>query len=207
MTATTKTKARRVAPGELVPSVEKIERATGSLKTTTYHVGIIPGLNPTTGERVEQPVETVTVNGQRKVQVKPGFRKCPQHAENFGPVTFAETYTPHAAPNAAGEATRTKHFGRLVDLTADEVKRCVENISRSVVRWRARDGKHAHGYKVVIPTEEDLKNYAAKGRSSPYTPHPNDEPYANWLYMVKADSYSPTIPEPLSKTGLELPDE
>lgn len=156
-------------------------------RSAVYWCGVIPG-------REAQPEK----DGRPAVSAQ---RFPPQHSFDAigGGVTFTEWYTPDEGAGQDGQPRRGQYPGRLVRLTETQVALLVRGLSRTLVRWRERSGRHAHGYLVRIPAEDEIEDakkrlaldqaHVAKllTKLAQFTPTETDEPAARFIYCVKVD--------------------
>lgn len=154
----------------------------------------------------------------------PNSQPPPMHFMNIGPVTFQTWYTPWEGADDAGAGIRGRYPGTLVRLTVSQVARLVGELQRTVVRWRERKGRHAHGYLVRAETPEEIeaarKRYAlredqvamATAKIAVFTE--GDEPVSKYIYCVKVTAPGLTegavarpggIPASAWDTGIDLP--
>lgn len=83
----------------------------------------------------------------------------------------------------AGETSRIRQNGSVLDLTPSQVEGIKEALKRKIVRWR--DAKRRRGFLVTIPTPADAEKMAARGRLSTFTARKDDEPVGMHVYMVR----------------------
>jgi hypothetical protein len=146
-------------------------------KTAVYWLGVIPG-NADTGEGVP-PMHQIDGIG--------------------GGIGFYEWWTPHEGKGQDGSDRRGQLAGHLMELSETQVVQLREGLRSSVVRWRQREGFHAHGYIVRIPqidTIDSLKTRLGlsdpevariKVRAQAFRIEEGDEPVARYIYCVKVE--------------------
>lgn len=132
-------------------------------------------------------------------------RRAPFFFQNIGAATFQRTWEPIVGTDDTGRQRRAQHDGRIFHLTRAEVEHIADVMGRSIIKWRGRDGKKAHGYMVTLKTDAEREELMRLERFRPVTEDVHDEPAANWFYMVPGEHPGGQIPEPVSKTGIELP--
>lgn len=151
----------------------------------------------------------------------PASMPPPMHFMNIGPVTFPTWSTPWEGSDEAGSGIRGRYPGALVRLPISHVSRLINELTRTVVRWRERKGQHAHGYLVRAETVEEIaeakKRYAlrddqvAMATAKIATFSEGDEPASMFIYCVKTDlpegsnARPGRIPDSAWVTGIELP--
>ena len=98
--------------------------------------------------------------------------------------------------NIAGATQRIRRNGSVVALSETMIKRVHSALRRKVVRWRGADRRK--GFLVVIPTDQERTQMAARGRDRPFRSQPNDEPIGRYVYMVKGERTSDSaFPPPI----------
>lgn len=172
-------------------------------KSAIYWVGVIP---PREGDDASHP---------------------PMHNITLGGVTFPMRHTPWE-DHRQGDDKRGDYPGYLARLTDAQVDQLKEACRRTIVRWRERTGRHAHGHQVYLVNEADIQaakekwkltdaqvaTYAA--RVGNVTIRDSDEPISKYIYCVKVDAKSGAeeggtwrpsaqIPRPIVETGIEAP--
>lgn len=194
-------------PKRLAPDLTVLAAATG--KTAVYLVGIIPGRDAAPAKDDQPAVEA--------------HQYPPFHATDIGGVTFPESFTPWRGGDDPA-MQRAFCWGALVEIDEAKFAEVCDELGRSVVRWEARSGRHAHGRKVVLETEEriskaqktlrlDEKDVSRLRAKVPiqgvWRPRPDDEPLAKYVYMVKmpgAVAGSTTRPATIPPSVLEVGD-
>lgn len=187
--------ARRVAPD--------LTRTTVAAKTQAYWVGVRTFRKADPAKGIE------------------GRPYPPQANFNIGGVTFPSWFTPW---DDEGQ-TRGKFPGAIVRLSAAQVDYLATILARSAVRWREREGQHAHGYVVLLHDDESIEAVRKAQNLNPTQVQvlrakvptvaktfPTDEPAAKYVYMVKVpgdvaagSTFRPAaeLPPCLMDTGLE----
>lgn len=170
----TKTKVGEPVVERLYPNLE-IPELEG--KTAVYWVGMTPLVKDMNSEEEERPP----------------FASC-----TIAGITFPTAETPWEGGNPTNPNHERGYYpGTLVRLSEDQVSNLKSVLRRSLVRWRQRHGRHRHGYKVVLETEETLEaaqerwgltkeqliSYRAKTMRQ--AARAGDEPLAKYLYCVK----------------------
>lgn len=151
----------------------------------------------------------------------------PMHDITVGGVTFMERYQPWE-DHREGEDKRGSYPGLLLRLTEDRVARLKSALRRTVVRWREREGRHAHGYLVTVPEEGEVEQArkrwglteaqvaAYQGKIAGIQFLPGDEPVGRYLYCLRVEeapgvvemgTYRPaaSIPPSVLETGILNP--
>jgi hypothetical protein len=148
-------------------------------------------------------------------------RPPPMHFMNIGPVTFQTWSTPWEGKDESGAGIRGRYPGSLVRLTESQVSRLKSELMRTVVRWRERKGRHAHGYLVrqesAAEIEEATKRWklnevqVAEATAKIAVFREDDEPVSAYIYCVKTDLPEGSnarpggIPPSAWDTGIDLP--
>lgn len=206
-TSTTTTKDRET-PREMMPKRLAPDLSTGNPlvaeRGACYWVGVrtfVEG-NP---ERPHPPMANIDVGG----------------------VTFPSRFTPWQEGAEGEEGSRGKYPGHIVYLRAGQIAQLKEALCRAVVRWRQREGRHAHGYVVFLETEETIaaakKRWSLnealvarlRTRASAFAFMPGDQELSRFIYCQKvADpsiqpgtTFRPSmdIPNSVFETGIEDP--
>lgn len=152
----------------------------------------------------------------------------PMHADTLGGVTFASWYNPWEDERDEDEdGTRRGHYaGMMLELGETAILALKNALKRTLVRWRTREGAHAHGYKVTMVSEaeiveakkiwalDDRQVHAFRQKHARFQIMKGDEPFAAYIYCVKMPegtepmtSWRPSakIPDSVLVTGIELP--
>jgi hypothetical protein len=172
-------------------------------KTAVYWVGVVP---PKPGdEKSHPPMQTITLGG----------------------VTFPLRHTPWEE-HREGENKRGEYLGYLVRLTDEQVDQVKAACRKTIVRWRERAGRHAHGYLVRLIDDAEIAEAADRWKLSDaqiatYRARvqntrimPSDEPASRYVYCVRVSDNaeaeegapwrpSAQVPKPIIETGIESP--
>ena len=150
----------------------------------------------------------------------------PARSLDVGGVTFPEKFTPwEGHDDDEDEAIRGKYLGAIVVLTESRVQQLKDALKRTLIRWRERKGRHAHGQKVTL--EDDASIEAARKRwglnemqvanlrakASQQQVLPTDEPIAKYIYCVRVGDHEEGstwrphagVPKCVLETGIEAP--
>lgn len=191
---------------------------------------LAPDLTRGTALRERSAPYWVGVIGYAKANAKKGVTgrdHPPMHSVDLGGITFPEKFTPwEGGEGEEEEAIRGRYMGAVVHLTETRVAKLKEALKRTLIRWRERKGRHAHGYKVTLEDdaaiEEARKRWGLneaqvanlKAKASQQQLLPTDEPIGKYLYCVKLDgdheegtTWRPHagVPKCVLETGIEAP--
>lgn len=174
----------------VVPPLETIGAPIAS-KSALYWVGVLP---------FQQQREADPKTGRPAIS---GRRRPPKGTIDGigGRVSFHIEHTPilHESSEPGQPPQRGKYPGEIVRLTEDQVSDLRRGLRSSLVRWRQREGRHAHGYVVRIPdpdTIEEVKDRLGltdrevarlRVKHSQFEVNQTDEPVARFIYCVKVD--------------------
>jgi len=158
-------------------------------KSAVYWMGVIPG-NP---GRAADPSKGLTA-------VDPSGHPPMHSIDNIGGrVTFTEWYTPPEGLGQDGGSRRGQYPGSLVSLTETPDSQLREGLRSTLVRWKQRNGRHAHGYVLRIPSVDAIEEMRGrmglnekevarmKIRADQFEILEGDEPVARYVYCVKVD--------------------
>lgn len=186
---------------------------------------------PPASKKIEGSALSYDVNAKRNslgvtkqayywVGLLPG---CPKEKAELAGVSFPKTTALLQQESASGRTVHVPQYGVVTTLTEEKIDLMRDRLSRTVVRFRqpAADPLASNnvgdmterrtGHFITVPTEAELEERRkAKRAAMRYTPGPNDEPAADYMFAVLCeDQENPRCgdyyPEPLSKTGLEWP--
>lgn len=149
----------------------------------------------------------------------------PMHNIDLGGITFPSWFTPWEGDGINGEAQRGQYPGAIVRLTDSQIASFKAACRKTLVRWRAREGRHAHGYLVRLIDDDDIgqakarwgltddqvSKFRTKARSVQVSS--GDEPVAKYLYCIKVKDVEPgsswrpsaQIPASVLDLGVEAP--
>lgn len=158
---------------------------------------------------------------------------CPVESVTLGGLCFPKMEE-LVSRGVNGETVRNAVLGSIVRMTEDNLRRIVERLPRTVIRFRpssdgpkdavghhgaglgiesvSGDQRRRKGQLITIPTDAETKARRDAGRNTNlYRPGPSDEPAARYLFAVLCDQKQPGrgdhYPEPLEVTGLDWPSE
>ena len=203
MTTPKKGAATKTAEPKIDRLAPDLEDIVGDVKTGKFWVGMIP------------------YSPERGLTVRP-----PKTSESLGPVTFPTYVTPWIGHEGVGaeDSPRARHMGAIVELNEAQLDELRDKLRRTVVRWRERDGAHAHGYLITFETEETIKGaqerwgltpqqaqaYQAKvGRGNVRS---TDVAFSKYIYCVRVDDEvdpdagwrpSHKVPDSVYETGID----
>jgi len=150
----------------------------------------------------------------------------PFHSTTLAGVTFASWFTPWEDGRPEEEGSQRGHYpGMLVSISESTVALLKNRLKRTLIRWRLRSGRHAHGHQVTMIGDaeiEEIKDLHAldkkqllalrqKHRGFQVLEH--DEALASYIYCQKVPGAtagsswrpSPHIPDSVLVTGIESP--
>lgn len=169
--------------------------------------------------------------GMRMFNERAGIPHPPFGSTTVGGVTFPSWSTPwdESMPSPDGDLRGGRHRfpGAIVRITESDMKALTDGLNRTAVRWREREGTHAHGQKIILTRTEHVKEMievygldrkerrAAFQKARMVFLQDGDEPLSKYIYCVKVtepgvdegSNWRPSggIPESVFDLGLEAP--